>query len=74
MVKHDFTADVASKCTFDVSSARALRKSSLSQNALARRVTRVTQRSVFLLRSKPSYPQLLGWRLQNSPILSRTHL
>jgi hypothetical protein len=46
-VKHDLTVDVVNKCTFDVSSDRALRKSSLSHNALAGRVTRVTQRSVF---------------------------
>jgi hypothetical protein len=47
MVKHDLTVDVASECTFEVSSDRAFRKSSLFHSALARCVTRVAHLSVF---------------------------
>ena len=46
-VKHDLTVGVASECAIDTPRARALRKFSLSRNALGCRVTRVTQRSVF---------------------------
>ena len=47
MVKHDLTVRVARECAIGPRSDRALRNFSLRLNALARRVTRTTQRSAF---------------------------